>query len=103
MADAAYAHIAFAADGTPLIDGTATKVIEIVLDRLAHHWDVDEIQRQHPDLSLAQIHAALAYYHDHEPELNRSIEDRLRREERILGGLGDSRIRAKLQAARRAS
>lgn len=103
MSQIAYPHVRCADDGTAMIEGTQTKVVEIVLDRLVHHWDADEIQRQHPDLSLAQIHAALGYYHDHEEELNRVIEERLRREERILRELGDSRIRAKLQAARRAS
>jgi hypothetical protein len=28
----------------PYITGTQTKVIEVVLDRLAYHWDADEIR-----------------------------------------------------------
>lgn len=44
-----------------MISGTRTKVIEVALDRVAHHWDADEMQRQHPELTLAQIHAALTY------------------------------------------
>ena len=96
-----YPHIALAANGMPVIAGTSTKVVEIVIDQMAHHWDAEEIHRQHPYLSLAQICAALAYYHDHETELNREIEERLRREDDLIRGLGDSVLRAKLQAVRR--
>ena len=76
MSALAYAHVELSSDGVPLIEGTTTKVIEVALDRLAHHWDADEIQRQHPHLSLSQIHGALSYYYDHEEELNRDIEHR---------------------------
>ena len=77
MSVLAYAHVELSSDGVPFIEGTTTKVIEVALDRLAHHWDADEIQRQYPHLSLAQIYGALAYYCDHEVELNRDIEQRL--------------------------
>ena len=38
-----YPHINVTPDGVPMLAGTKTKVIEVALDRLAHHWDVDEI------------------------------------------------------------
>lgn len=81
-----------------MISGTKTKVIEVVLDRLAHSWDAEEIQRQHPHLSLAHIYSALAYYHDHEEELDRDIEARFLRGEAIRLSLGDSDLRRKLKA-----
>jgi len=102
MPAAEYPHIVVSPDGVPFIDGTQTKVVEVVLDQMVHHWDAEEIQRQHPHLHLAQIYSALAYYHDHEVEMNGAIEERLRREEDLLARLGDSRIRAKLLSARRA-
>jgi hypothetical protein len=46
MSAVAYPHIETTDDGVPIIAGTTTKVVEIVLDRLAHHWDADEIRRQ---------------------------------------------------------
>ena len=97
MITVAYPHIEVAADGVAMIAGTKTKVLEVVLDRLAHHWDADEIQRQHPYLSLAQIYAALAYYHDHEEEIDREIEKRLKHVERIATSQPPSVVRAKLQ------
>ena len=35
------------------IDDTNVKVIEVVLDKLAHGWSPEEIHFQHPDLSLS--------------------------------------------------
>jgi uncharacterized protein (DUF433 family) len=96
MSLVAYPHIELR-DGVPHIVGTPIKVVEVVLDRLAHHWDADEIHRQHPTLTLAQIHSALAYYYDHQAELDNDIEQRLRREDELLARLGTSPIRAKLQ------
>ncbi len=60
------------------IEGTATKVIEVVLDKIAYGWSPEAIQIQHPHLSLAQIHAAFSYYYDHQAELDADIERRLR-------------------------
>jgi len=97
MITAAYPHIESAAEGVPIIAGTKTKVVEVVLDRLAHHWDADEIQRQHPHLSLAQIYAALAYYHDHQDEIDREIDERLEHVDHIAASQPPSVVRAKLQ------
>jgi len=99
MTTVAYPHIEVAAEGVAMIAGTRTKVVEVVLDRLAHHWDADEIQRQHPYLSLAQIYAALAYYHDHQDEVDREIAERLEHVERIAASQLPSVVRAKLQVS----
>jgi uncharacterized protein (DUF433 family) len=93
-------HIEIGSDNVPRITGTQTKVLEIVLDRLAHHWDADEIQRQHPYLSLAQIYSALAYYHDHQAEIDEAIEQSIAKSERIRNEVGDSTIRNKLRNAK---
>ena len=85
-------HIEFDSQGVPYLAGTQTKVIEIALDRLAHHWDADEIQRQHPHLSPAQIYSALDYYYDHKAEMDREIEDQLQRVETVRNVLGPSPI-----------
>ena len=100
MATVAYPHIRIE-EGVPVIEGTRIKVVEIVLDKLAYHWDAEEIRRQHPSLNLAQIHSALGYYYDHQAEMDREIEERLRREDELIARLGTSALRAKLQAARR--
>ena len=96
----AYPHIDITPHGFPVLAGTTTKVVEIVMDRLAHHWDADEIQRQHPHLSLAQIHSALAYYYDHQIEMDKDIERRLRAADQTLAQVGNSALRAMVQQAK---
>jgi len=56
------------------IDDTNTKVIEVAMDEVAYGWDAAEIRTAHPHLSLGQIHAALAFYHDHKNEFDAQIE-----------------------------
>jgi uncharacterized protein (DUF433 family) len=98
MLATAYPHIDVTSDGVPYLTGTQTKVIEVVLDRLAYHWDAEEIQRQHPYLSLGQIHSALAYYYDHQEAMDQVIEEQLQQIAAIKNRLGESSLRHKLKS-----
>jgi len=53
------------------------KVIELVLDRIAYGWSPEELRFQHPYLTMGQIYSALAYYADHQEELDADIQRRL--------------------------
>ena len=50
------------------------RVAQLVMDYLAHGWSVDEMCRQHPYLTPAEGHAAMAYYFDHKAEIEQQIE-----------------------------
>jgi uncharacterized protein (DUF433 family) len=63
--------------GVAWIVGANTKVIEVVVDKLAHGSSPEELHFQYPHLSLAQIHATISFYHEHETELEAEIERRL--------------------------
>jgi uncharacterized protein (DUF433 family) len=78
-----YEHIVIGDDGVPFIDNTTMKVVELVLAQKAHGWSPEEIHFQHPYLSLGQIHSALAYYWDHQDEIEQDIERRLDKVEEI--------------------
>jgi uncharacterized protein (DUF433 family) len=67
-------HIRLDKRGVAWIDQTNTKLIEVVLDKLAYGWSPEEIHLQHPHLSLARIHAAFLYYYDHQDEMDAEIE-----------------------------
>jgi len=73
-------------------------VVEVILDRLPYHWDAEQIHRQHPHLSPTQIHSVLAYYDDHQAEMDGKIDAQLRRIGAIRANLGESLIRLKLKA-----
>ena len=45
------------------------------MDHVAHGWSAEEIHRQHPDISVAQAHAALAFYYDHQAEFDHAIAE----------------------------
>jgi uncharacterized protein (DUF433 family) len=94
----AYEHIVTDETSVPLIEGTTTKIIELVLDVMAYGWSPEEIQFQHPHLTLGQIHSALAYYWDHKEELDRDIERRLERVEEIRRDVGPSQLAERLRA-----
>lgn len=63
-------------NGVAWITGANTKVVEVVLDKLAHGWSPEEMHFQHAHLSMAQIHAALAYYYEHQAEVDADIQRR---------------------------
>lgn len=73
MTTVAQSHIELDDRARPWIAGTKVKVIEVVLDHIAYGFSPAEIHLQHPHLSLAQIHAALSYYYDHQADLDAEI------------------------------
>lgn len=83
MATVEYAHISFNSDNVPIIAGTTTKVIMVVMDHIGHGWDAQEIHRQYPYLSLGQIYSALAYYYDHKSIMDALIEQDLKEAARL--------------------
>jgi len=51
------------------------RIAQIVMDYLAHGWSADEMCRQHPHLSIAEAHAAMAYYFDHQEQVDTEIRE----------------------------
>ncbi len=73
-----YPHIGQDAQGTPIVAGTTMKVVERVMAQRADGWSPEELCFQFPHLSMAEVHAALTYYWDHQIELDQDIERRSR-------------------------
>jgi uncharacterized protein (DUF433 family) len=88
-------------NGVAWIAGANTKVIEVVLDKLAHGSSPEEMHFQYPHLSLAQIHAALSFYHEHEKELEAEIERRLLQTNEVAAREPDSPLRQRLREMKR--
>ena len=68
-----YPHITMNPRGVPCIDETRHWVIDIVADHVAHGYSAAQIVEQYPDLTLAQVHAALTYYYDHQADLEAAL------------------------------
>jgi uncharacterized protein (DUF433 family) len=90
-------HIDVDARGVARIVGSRSKVIQIVMDRMANGWGPEEIHAQHPHLSLGQIHAAFAYYYDHKAELDAQIEADIRRADELRAQAGDPPVVQKIK------
>lgn len=93
-----YEHVVIDDNGVPLIEGTTTKVSELVLETMSYGWSPEEIHLQHPYLSLGQIHSALGYYWDHKEDMDKEIERRLERADKMREQIGQSPLIDKLRA-----
>ena len=67
-------HITVDSKGVARITGSRIKVQHLVVNKRAHGWSPEEMKRQFPHLSLAEIHAAFAYYYDHQADIDAQIE-----------------------------
>jgi uncharacterized protein DUF433 len=54
------------------------RVAQVVIDYLNHGWPADEICIHYPHLKLAEVHSAMAYYFDHQAEIDGEIGEELR-------------------------
>ena len=95
------AHIRLDDEGRPWIDDTNVKVIEVALGHLAYGWNAETIQENHPHLSLAQVYAALAWYYDHQAEMDAEIEQQDERLRALRAALGPAPLQRRLAALRR--
>lgn len=93
-----YEHVVLNQVQVPIIAGTTMKVIELVLAHLAYGWSPEELHFQFPPLTLGQIHSALAYYWDHQEELDKDVERRLESVGQIRRSLRESPLVARLKA-----
>jgi len=99
MSTEVMAHVWVDDAGVAWVDQTNVKVIEVVLDKLAHGSSAEEMHFQYPHLSLAQIYAALSYYCDHQAELDAEIQRHLREVDALKAQQTDSPVLRKLREA----
>jgi uncharacterized protein (DUF433 family) len=99
MSTTVASHIVLDDRGRPCVEGTNTKVVEIVLDKLAYGWSAEEIHRHHPHLPMAKIHAALSYYYDHQAEIDAEIDRQEREFDELRAATAESPLRQRLRAA----
>jgi len=83
--------------GRAWIAGTSSKVIEVMLDKIAYGWSPEEMHLQHPHLPLAKIHTALAYYYDHQDAMDAQIEQQAQCVQAMPAAAGESPLVQRLR------
>ncbi len=92
-------HIRLDERGVAWIDESNVKVIEVALEKIAHNASADEIHKQHQGfLTLAQIHGALAWYYDHQAEMDAEIQRQAQEFDKLRSQAIDSPGRQRLRA-----
>ena len=61
--------------GKPRIAGHRIRVQDIAMWHERQGMSPDDIVAEYPELTLANVHAALAYYFDHQEEIRRDIDE----------------------------
>ncbi len=59
----------------PVIAGTRVRIQDVASDYERHGMTAEEIVREFPHLSLAQVHAALSYYFDHRDQIWNALKE----------------------------
>jgi len=98
LVETTYEHIILDEKNNAIIEGTRTKVLELVLDRMAYGWSPEELHFQHPHLTLGQIYSALAYYSDHQEEIDSEIERQMRKVEQMRKAAAPTPLVRRLKA-----
>jgi uncharacterized protein (DUF433 family) len=63
--------------GGAIISGTNFPVSSVVVYMLRQGLSAEDLVRTFPHLTLAQVHDALSYYYDHQPEIDKEIKTNL--------------------------
>ena len=69
-------HIEIDERGSAKLVGQRIKVTHIIALMQAHGYTAEQLQAEaYPHLSLAQVYSALAYYYDHQSDIDRQIKE----------------------------
>ena len=98
-----YPHIIHAAGDVARLDRLPRiRVAQIAADHIGNGWSAEEIIRQYPHLTAAEVHAALGYYYDHRGEIDAELAAELAALD-AADQQAPSALRLRLLAARRAA
>ena len=89
--------------GEPHIRGHRIKVRHVVVWHEQQGMTPTEIVVTYPTITLAQVHAALAYYYDHRDEIHAAIEEERRYVEELKAKSPPSKLQQLLEARKSSS
>ena len=82
--------------GKPRVAGTRIRVQDIAIRHLQQGCSPEAIHSAYPQLTRADIYAALAYYFDHRDEIERQIKESEEFADRMRRELGPGPLETKL-------
>jgi uncharacterized protein (DUF433 family) len=71
-----YKYVFLSDRGVAMIAGTPINVSAMVASIKVQGWTAEELLNQYPSLTLSKIYSALAYYWDHQSDVDAEIENR---------------------------
>jgi uncharacterized protein (DUF433 family) len=83
--------------GRPRIDGHRIQVEDVAIWHERMGMSPDQIVSEYPSITLAEVHAALAYYYENRERIDADIEAAKRYAEEMRAKAGPSRLQEKLQ------
>ena len=83
--------------GEARIAGAKLRMIDLVEAKQANRWTPAQLHEQHPELTFAQIASALAYYWDHQEQLDAAIAVRRQEIDQLERQTRSSRLVARLR------
>jgi uncharacterized protein (DUF433 family) len=98
MSSVSVEHLEIDNRGHARIAGSRIKVIHLVAERQANGLTVEQLHAEHPHLALAAIHAAFAYYYDHQQELDQELREDFQFAEDMRASAGQEGLLAVLRA-----
>jgi uncharacterized protein (DUF433 family) len=83
--------------GRPCIDGHRIQVEDVAIWHERMGMSPDQIVSEYPSLTLADVHAALAYYYENRERIDADIEAAKKYAEELRTKAGPSRLEEKLR------
>ncbi len=93
-----YKYIQINENKVPIIAGTTMKVVELITSVKAYNWTPEQLHQNYPYLSMSKIYSALAYYWDHQKELDTDMERRYQFAEKMRREATHTSLAEKLKA-----
>ena len=93
-----YKYIQLDSSNAPVIIGTRIKVVELIAAIKAYGWSPNELSQQFSHLTLSQIYSALAYYWDHQQQIDTAAAHRLQAAQELRRNAGESAFAVRMRA-----
>jgi hypothetical protein len=96
-----YEHIIIdAQDQTRIGNEHGFKLLSLIAEQQANNWNAHELLEQFPQLTMGQIHSALAYYWDHQVECDAELARLEHQADELRSSLPVSAAQTRLQSKR---